>query len=69
RVLRCYGLAAESLCGLTRSAEQPAPAPALHAVPRAVIPDGDGLGDDGGARRATVPSWEDIMFGVRRPEL
>ncbi len=71
RVLRCYGLAAESLCGLTRSAEQPAPAPALHAVPRAVLPDGQSAaGEPGvGGRRATVPSWEDIMFGVRRPEL
>lgn len=91
RVLRCYGLAAESLCGLTRSAEQPAPAPALHAVPRAAIPDAgapqpaavrgahglderpgaapDGAGEEDANRRASVPSWEDIMFGVRRPEL
>jgi hypothetical protein len=70
RVLRCYGLAAESLCGLTRAIDQPAPAPALHAVPRASIPEHESDGsEDAGSRRATVPSWEDIMFGVRRPEL
>jgi hypothetical protein len=38
-----------------------------------VIPDGDGSegsgSDEPGGRRASVPSWEDIMFGVRRPEL
>ena len=70
RLLRCYGLAAESLCGLARTPEQPAAAPALHAVPRAPIPDAEPTpDDDSSGRRATVPSWDDIMFGVRRPEL